>query len=264
MAHPSAQLSGRHDCPWYPRARSLMAGFACVSLALLTLAFLRQVSPTVLTHEQPGVAMEEVRELAAHLTAEDWDVRQRAIARLAEIIKSGSPAKVRCAACNVFEEFQDGNGRRCAALASALRNPDLVAALVGALRDEDSDVNAAATMALSTVRTPPAEAVPALLRNLRRDGENVQESAAYGLRRMGQQAAEAIPVLAKNAEDSDANTRYFSILVLVPFIDTSEVARRVIMRAVSDPDHRIRSVAERALSKPRPEPQLGRARAYFG
>jgi HEAT repeat protein len=82
--------------------------------------------------------------------------------------------------------------------------PDLVRALVEALKDTDPEARIGAGNALAAIGAPAVDALTAALAEPNHDG---RAAAAYALGVMGADATPAIPALVKALKDAEADVR---------------------------------------------------------
>jgi HEAT repeat protein/beta-lactamase regulating signal transducer with metallopeptidase domain len=144
---------------------------------------------------------------------------------------------------------EDGQVRRQAAFALGQRRDARAAApLVEALSDSVADVRQQAAFALGELRV--AQAVSALAERLRRDEDaDVRQQAAWALGEIG--SAEAVPALNEAVADADGDVRQQAVFALGEIRDARAVPG--LTRALEDPDADVRQQAAHALGELRAE-----------
>jgi HEAT repeat protein/energy-coupling factor transporter ATP-binding protein EcfA2 len=178
--------------------------------------------------------------MAARCLADDvdvsYDLRRRILDELSHLWRTTR-----------YEKLRQETVETLVAMRGSACEGEVVRALLGALRDEDSDVRWNAAWALSELGEASDEVIVALLGALRDEDASVRMSAAWALGELGRASDEVVVALLIALRDEDAGVRGSAAWALGKFGQASGEVVGALLDALRDENAPVRWSAALAL-----------------
>jgi len=196
--------------------------------------------------------------------AKELEKRQANLA-LPEVLAGVVDSSIGC----ILETMEDIDPEVVTALIEALKIPDndvrvnavwalgkigpqaraAIPELMEALVDNDWKVRFPAAWALGRIGPDAVETIPSLIHALGDRKVDVRREAVQALGWIGPQTNEVVPALIGSLEDPDADIRYKAALMLGGFGSTAKEAVPALIDALDDPDELVRRFVPQALGE---------------
>ena len=172
--------------------------------------------------------------------------RTMAIASLVVVIATGQSLQ------DCLRHIHDSDAKKRLTAVGLLgtfpQDDTVVAALIGALKDQTEAIRITAARVLAQNRTNAAQVVPVLEQMLDDPSSLIREGMAEALGKFGAEAAHAIPALEKLLSDPEILVRLYAIRSLGALAGTDKHAQGMIVQQLQDSHADIRRSALIALS----------------